>query len=136
MCSVGGTSCFTKITCILTSFLMSLEQFLRAVWEHISRATALFFPQIKLNSPLSGCAFIFQLTQFWFISSRCPSYYYSLIAQSFYIFCVKENIKQNTWRDRCGISKIFFDVNNHIWDIDSVQLHFRHYLVELGKLLK
>ena len=38
---------------------MSLEQFLRAIWNAISWATVLILPHIKLNAQLSRCAFFF-----------------------------------------------------------------------------
>ena len=44
---------FTKITYILTFPPTSLEQFLRAIWNAVSRATVLILPQIKLNLQLS-----------------------------------------------------------------------------------
>ena len=50
---------YTKITCILTSLLTSSEQFLRAIWEPVSQAIVLILPQIRLNSQLSHCSFLF-----------------------------------------------------------------------------
>ena len=52
---------FTKITYILTSPRpASLEQFLRALRNAVSRAAVLILPQIKLNSQHSCCAFFFK----------------------------------------------------------------------------
>ena len=50
---------FTNITYILTFPPASLEQFLRASWNAVSRAIAFILPQIKLNLQLSYCVFFF-----------------------------------------------------------------------------
>ena len=51
MCAWLHVRPFTKIAYTLTSsHPTSQEQFLRALWEAVSRATVLILPQIKLNS--------------------------------------------------------------------------------------
>ena len=52
-------SFFAKITYRLTFGPVSLQQFLRAIWNTVSQAIVLILPPIKLNSQLSLCAFFF-----------------------------------------------------------------------------
>ena len=52
---------FSKIIYNINSDLLpcSLEQFLRTLWNTVSWVIVLILPQIKLNSQLSHCAFLF-----------------------------------------------------------------------------
>ena len=52
-------SSFTQITYILTFPPTSLEQFLRDIWNAVSWSIVLIFPQIKPNSQLWPCTFLF-----------------------------------------------------------------------------
>ena len=49
---------FTKITCILTLPLASLEQFLRAIWGAVSWAAVLLLPKIQQLSAPTLCTFV------------------------------------------------------------------------------
>ena len=67
-----------------SSLLTTLEQFLRVFWNAVSQAAVLIWPQIKLNSRFSCCAFFFF---FWFsfLSQQCE---YTTICLSILVLIV------------------------------------------------